>query len=143
MPFDLDRFLQAQQHIYAGVLVELRSGRKTGHWIWYIFPQAAGLGTSEMSRHFGIASLAEAQAYVAHPVLGARLRECAEAILATSGRTASEVLGPLDALKVRSSMTLFLRAAPDEPVFARVLDRFYGGIVDDRTDELLGLRGDP
>ena len=143
MPFDLDRFLLAQQHVYAGVLEEVRRGRKMGHWIWFIFPQVAGLGTSDVSRHFAIASLAEARAYVAHPVLGTRLRECAEAMLATSGLTAAEILGPLDALKLRSSMTIFHRAAPDEPVFDQVLDRFYGGIADDRTDELLGLRPDP
>ena len=128
--------------MYEGVLEELRRGRKTGHWIWYIFPQVAGLGTSDMSRRFAIASLAEARAYVAHAVLGARLRECAGAMLATSGLTAGEILGPLDALKVRSSMTLFHRVVPDEPVFAQVLARFYGGIADERTDELLGLRED-
>ena len=137
MPYDLDRFVEAQEHAYVSALDELRRGRKTGHWIWYIFPQIAGLGYSEMSRQFAIASLDEARAYLAHPVLGARLRECAEAILATPERTAEEILGATDAMKVRSSMTLFHRAAPDEPVFAQVLDRFYSGVSDAATDARL------
>jgi uncharacterized protein (DUF1810 family) len=135
--YDLNRFLAEQQHIYAGVLEELRRGRKTGHWIWYIFPQLAGLGRSQMSRDFAIGSLDEARAYLAHPVLGSRLRECAEALLAIEGRSADEILGSVDAMKVRSSMTLFHRAAPDESVFTQVLDRFYGGVADATTDELL------
>jgi uncharacterized protein (DUF1810 family) len=137
MQYDLNRFIVEQQHSYAGVLEELRRGRKTGHWIWYIFPQIAGLGRSQMSRDFAVGSLDEARAYLAHPVLGSRLRECAEALLATSGRSADEILGPLDAMKVRSCMTLFHRAAPDEPVFTQVLDRFYGGVADSATDDLL------
>jgi uncharacterized protein (DUF1810 family) len=137
MPYDLNRFLVEQQHIYAGVLEELRRGRKTGHWIWYIFPQLAGLGSSQMSRDFAIGSLDEARAYLAHPVLGSRLRECAEALLSIEGRSAEEILGSVDAMKVRSCMTLFQRAAPNEPVFTRVLDRFYGGVADATTDELL------
>jgi uncharacterized protein (DUF1810 family) len=140
MPHDLDRFLVAQEHVYDGVLEELRSGRKTGHWIWFIFPQAAGLGQSAMSRRFAIASLGEARAYLADPVLGARLRECAGIVLATRGRTAEEIFGALDAMKLRSSMTLFHRAAPDDPVFAQVLDRCYGGVADAATDALLGIR---
>jgi uncharacterized protein (DUF1810 family) len=137
MQYDLDRFLEAQQHVYAGVLEELRRGRKTGHWIWYIFPQLAGLGRSQMSRDFAIGSLDEARAYFAHPVLGSRLRECAGAMLSIEGRSAEEILGSVDAMKVRSSMTLFQRAAPDEPVFRQVLDRFYGGVADPATDDLL------
>ena len=138
MPYDLDRFLVAQQHVYDGVLDELRCGRKTGHWIWFIFPQIAGLGYSAMSQHFAIASLDEARAYLAEPVLGARLRECAGVVLATRGRTAVEILGSTDAMKLRSCMTLFHRAAPDEPVFAQVLDRYYGGLADEATDARLG-----
>jgi uncharacterized protein (DUF1810 family) len=138
MPYDLDRFLLEQQDVYDGVLGELRRGRKTGHWIWFIFPQVAGLGYSPMSQRFAIASLDEARAYLAHPVLGARLRDCAGVLLATRGRTAQEILGSTDAMKLRSCMTLFQRAAPDEPVFAQVLDRYYGGVADDATDARLG-----
>ena len=137
MQYDLDRFLVEQQHIYAGVLEELRRGRKTGHWIWYIFPQLAGLGRSQMSSDFAIGSLDEARAYLAHPVLGTRLREGAGTLLSIEGRSAEEILGSVDAMKVRSCMTLFHRAAPDEPVFTHVLDRFYGGVADSATDDLL------
>ena len=145
MAHDLERFVSAQGRDYDQVLAELRRGRKTSHWIWFIFPQIAGLGYSEMSRRFAIASLDEARAYLAHPVLGPRLRECATLLLATDGRSADEILGGIDAIKVRSSMTLFPRAAPEEPVFRAVLDRFYGGIADPATDERLGLpvRPDP
>jgi len=138
VPYDLDRFLAAQQGAYAGALEELRQGRKTGHWIWFVFPQLAGLGRSEMSRYYAISSLDEARAYLVHPVLGARLRECATAVLATKGRTAVEIFGSIDAVKVRSCMTLFRRAAPDDPVFATVLDRFYESRPDETTDALLG-----
>ena len=122
---------------YDGVLLELRRGRKTGHWMWFIFPQVAGLGSSRMSRYYAIVSLDEARAYLAHPVLGARLRECAELVLAIEGRTAEQVFGGIDALKLRSSMTLFHRAALDEAVFSQVLDGFYGGVTDPATDRLL------
>ena len=138
MPYDLERFVTAQQGVYEGVLEELRGGRKTGHWIWFIFPQVAGLGFSSMSRHFAIGSLDEARAYLDHPVLGARLRECAEVVLATKGRTAVEIFGPTDAMKLRSCMTLFHRAAPDAAEFAQVLDRFYSGVTDEATDTRLG-----
>jgi uncharacterized protein (DUF1810 family) len=138
MPDDLERFVAAQRGVYDGALAELRRGRKTGHWIWFIFPQIAGLGRSELSRYYGITSIDEARAYVAHPLLGPRLRECAGALLATEGRTATEILGSVDAMKVRSSMTLFHRAAPDEGVFAQVLERFYGGVADEATIALLG-----
>ena len=137
MSFDLERFVEAQTGVYEGVLRELRAGRKTGHWIWFIFPQLAGLGRSETSRFYGIASLDEARAYLDHPVLGPRLRECVNAVLATSGATADQIFGSLDAMKVRSSMTLFHRAAPDEPLFAEVLERFYGGVADAATDSML------
>jgi uncharacterized protein (DUF1810 family) len=139
MSHDLDRFVKAQFGGYANALAELRRGQKTGHWIWYIFPQLVGLGHSEMSRLYGIASLDEAKAYLAHPVLGPRLRECAGAVLSVTGRTATEILGSTDAMKLRSSMTLFHRAAPEEPLFREVLERYCGGVADARTDALLGL----
>lgn len=137
MADDLDRFVDAQRGVYDGVLQELRRERKTGHWIWFIFPQVAGLGRSELSRHYAIASLEEARAYLAHPVLGARLRECAEAVLAIRGRTAENIFGATDAMKLRSCMTLFHRAAPEEPLFGQLLERYYDGIADDATDALL------
>jgi uncharacterized protein (DUF1810 family) len=137
MPDPLDRFLAGQRDTFEGALAELRAGRKTGHWIWFVFPQLAGLGRSEMSRYYAIASLAEARAYLAHPVLGVRLHEAAAALLGTNGRSAEDILGSIDAVKVRSSMTLFGRAAPDDPVFAEVLARFYGGLPDETTDALL------
>ena len=123
--------------MYAGVLAELRRGRKTGHWMWFIFPQVAGLGSSAMSRRYAIESLEEAQAYLAHPILGRRIRECAAVLLALENRTAEAVFGDVDARKLRSSMTLFHRASPSEPLFRRVLDDYFGGVADDRTDELL------
>jgi uncharacterized protein (DUF1810 family) len=138
MSFDLDRFVAAQEGVYPTALEELRNGRKTGHWIWFVFPQVAGLGRSETSRHYAIGSLAEARAYLDHPVLGPRLRESTDLLLAIKERTAEEILGSLDAMKVRSSATLFHRAAPDERRFADVLDRFYGGLVDPATDANLG-----
>ena len=136
--FDLHRFVAAQEGIYEGVLDELRRGRKTGHWIWFVFPQVAGLGHSAMSQQYAISSLDEARTYLAHPVLGARLLECAGIVAATTGRTALEIFGEIDAMKLRSSMTLFHRAAPNEPVFAQVLDRYYGGRPDEATDARLG-----
>lgn len=135
---DLDRFVTAQEGVYPGALDELRRGRKVGHWIWFIFPQVAGLGYSAISQQYAISWLDEARAYLAHPVLGPRLRECVEAILATTSRTALEIFGSTDAMKVRSSMTLFHRAAPDEQVFAQVLERFFDGRADDATDARLG-----
>jgi uncharacterized protein (DUF1810 family) len=136
--YDLDRFVIAQKGVYEGVLDELRRGRKVGHWIWFIFPQVAGLGYSAMSQQYAISSLDEARAYLAHPVLGARLRECAGVVLATTGQTALEIFGSIDSMKLRSSMTLFHRAAPDEPVFAQVLVRYYDGEPDEATDARLG-----
>ena len=137
MTYDLGRFISAQERSYRGIVEELSAGRKANHWIWFIFPQIAGLGHSWMSQRYSIASLEEARAYLADPILGARLRECAGILLATNGRTADQIFGSLDALKVRSCMTLFLRAAPDEALFQQVLDRYYDGIPDPRTDELL------
>jgi uncharacterized protein (DUF1810 family) len=137
MGFDLERFVAAQEGSYDGALRELRGGRKTGHWIWFVFPQLAGLGHSEMSRYYGIASLDEARAYLAHPVLGPRLRECAAVVAALHARSAEDIFGALDAKKVRSCATLFRRAAPHEPVFPAILDRWYGGAEDPATVELL------
>lgn len=137
MAHDLDRFLAAQQDVYEDVRAELRRGRKTTHWIWFIFPQVAGLGWSSTSQRFAIGSLDEARAYLDHPVIGARLRECAVLLLATEGRMAVEILGPTDAMKVRSSMTLFHRAAPDDALFRQVLDRYYDGVADEATDARL------
>lgn len=138
--FDLDRFVDAQgaPSAFDAVLGELRAGRKTGHWIWYVFPQIAGLGRSEMSAYFGVLSLAEARAYLAHPVLGARLRDCAQAVLDCGAPSAEAIFRPLDAMKLRSSITLFHRAAPDEPIFRLVLDRYYRGEPDATTDRILG-----
>ena len=136
-PWDLARFLREQVGMHDTAVRELRAGRKTGHWIWYEFPQLAGLGRSSMSVRFAISGLDEARAYLAHPVLGPRLVECCEALLAHRGRDAVDILGPIDAVKVRSSMTLFHRADPEAAVFRRVLDGFYGGTPDPRTDELL------
>ena len=137
MTNELERFVTEQNHDYETVLGELRRGRKTSHWIWFIFPQIAGLGRSAMSQHFAIGSLDEARAYLAHPLLGARLRECVGLLLAVEGRSTDEIFGPLDAMKVRSSMTLFHRAAPDEPEFKLVLERYYDGVPDPSTDERL------
>jgi uncharacterized protein (DUF1810 family) len=135
-PFDLDRFVEAQNRTYPTVLNELRAGAKRSHWIWFIFPQLQGLGHSATAQRYGISSLAEATAYLDHPVLGPRLRECAALLAATEGRSAREILGYPDDLKVRSSMTLFARAGSDD-VFRRVLDAFYDGQEDPATLALL------
>jgi uncharacterized protein (DUF1810 family) len=133
---DLQRFLDAQDAAgtYERALAELEAGRKTSHWIWFVFPQIAGLGQSEMSRRYAIHSLAEARAYAEHPVLGQRLRACAGALLRHRDRSAEEILGGIDALKLRSSMTLFAHAAPAEPIFAAVLDAFCEGVADPETE---------
>jgi uncharacterized protein (DUF1810 family) len=138
-PHRLERFVTAQESggTYARALSELRAGRKSSHWMWFVFPQVAGLGRSPMAREYAIASLEEARAYLAHPLLGSRLRECAEALLAVSDRSAREVLGDVDALKLRSSMTLFALAAPDDPLFDAVLARYYGGERDAATERLV------
>ena len=136
-PFDLARFRDAQTGAYDGALAELRAGQKRGHWIWFVFPRLTGLGRSEPSRVYGIASLDEARAYLADDVLGPRLVACAAALLATSGRSAEAILGSVDAMKVRSSMTLFRAADPDERAFGSVLDRFYGGEPDAATLAML------
>ena len=136
-PFDLERFAAAQGGSYAGALAELRAGRKTGHWMWFVFPQLVGLGRSPMAERYGISGLDESRAYLAHPVLRERLLDCCEALLLHADRSASSILGSPDDMKLRSSMTLFHRADPSEPAFRRILDTFYGGVPDPRTDELL------
>lgn len=135
---DLDRFVQAQHGVYAQALAELRAGRKTSHWIWFIFPQVHGLGRSPMSARYAIADLAEAQAYLAHPTLGPRLVECTQTMLDLPGADAAGVLGGLDAMKFRSSMTLFAQAAPAGSVFEAALQKYFAGRPDERTMELLG-----
>jgi len=137
-PFDLQRFVVAQAPLYTQVSAELAAGAKASHWMWFIFPQLRGLGRSSTARHYGIVSLAEAQAYAMHPLLGARLRQCCDVLMAVQGRTALQIFGPIDALKLRSCLTLFERAAPDEPLFGRLLNRFYGGERDAATLQLLG-----
>jgi uncharacterized protein (DUF1810 family) len=134
---DLSRFVDAQERVYDDALSELRAGRKTSHWMWFVFPQIAGLGRSPAARRYAIASLSEAEAYAAHPVLGERLRECARVLTELEGRSAGQVFGGLDALKLRSSMTLFARAAPDEPLFRAVLEQYFGGEEDPGTLERL------
>ncbi len=128
---------QEDGETYATAVAELRVGRKVGHWMWFVFPQIAGLGTSPMSKRYAIASLEEARLYLAHPVLGTRLEECAGVLADLEGRTAEEILGPVDAMKLRSSMTLFARAAPESRVFRAVLDRYFGGLTDEATDTRL------
>ncbi len=136
-PFDLQRFADAQSGVYPTVLAELRAGAKASHWIWFVFPQLRGLGHSAMAHRFGLGSLAEAQAYLAHPVLGPRLQECAGLLLTHRGRTARQILGQPDDLKVRSSMTLFSRSGGGA-VFTEVLAAFYDGQADPATLRLLG-----
>ncbi|MBV9356018.1 MAG: DUF1810 domain-containing protein [Chloroflexi bacterium] len=141
-PFNLERFVEAQDagSTYAHALAELRRGRKTSHWMWFVFPQIAGLGQSPMSRRYAIASLDEARAYLRHPVLGARLLECERVVVAASASSAEEIVGGIDALKLHSSTTLFLRADPDQPLFQQVLDRYFDGEPDAATDRLLAAR---
>ncbi|MDT4946773.1 MAG: hypothetical protein QOH14_3506 [Pseudonocardiales bacterium] len=138
-PADLERFVQAQDAggTFERAVAELRQGRKVGHWMWFVFPQIAGLGYSATSQRYAIAGLDEARAYLDHPVLGPRLVECAAALTTTGERSATEIFGEVDAQKLRSSMTLFSRAAPDEPVFARVLDRYFGREADPETERRL------
>lgn len=135
-PYDLERFVTAQDEsgTYDRALAELKRGRKTSHWMWFVFPQLAGLGQSPTSRRYAITSLEEAHAYAAHPVLGPRLLECSAVVAVTEAGSAEQVFGGIDAQKLHSSMTLFLRALPDEPVFGQVLDRFFDGAPDAATD---------
>ncbi len=138
-PFDLSRFVEAQDRgdCYRRAVEELRRGQKATHWMWFVFPQVAGLGLSAMARQYAIASLEEARAYLDHPRLGPRLKECAGIVADTEGRTAEQIFGGIDTQKLRSSMTLFLRAAPEEGRFRRVLDRYFEGVPDAATDRLL------
>lgn len=135
-PFDLQRFVDAQAPVYAQVRAELAAGRKASHWMWFVFPQLKGLGFSAMAQHYGIASIAEAQAYWEHPVLGARLAECTELVLAVAGRSVHEIFGSPDDLKFRSCMTLFAHAT-GAPVFTQALAKYFGGEADPRTVERL------
>jgi uncharacterized protein (DUF1810 family) len=134
-PYRLERFTVAQDRggTYQRAVAELRAGRKASHWMWFVFPQIKGLGSSAMAREFAISSLAEARAYLAHPVLGPRLAECARLLETIDGASASEILGDIDAMKLRSSMTLFAAAAPDEPAFSAVLAKYFGGEADEAT----------
>ena len=134
-PYDLERFVTAQDSggTYQRALAELHAGRKTSHWMWFIFPQVAGLGFSAMAQRYAISGVAEARAYLGHPVLGPRLRACAGAIAATSGSTADRILGPVDAMKLRSCLTLFAHAAPEEKVFGEVLAQYFDGEPDEAT----------
>jgi uncharacterized protein (DUF1810 family) len=136
-PFDLRRFVDAQAGVYDSVLAELRAGRKRSHWMWFVFPQLRGLGSSPTAVRFSISSIDEARAYLAHDVLGLRLRECARLVAAIDGRTADEIFGWPDDMKLRSSMTLFARAADDDREFVAVLEKFYGGEGDPATLRLL------
>lgn len=138
-PRDLERFVRAQADDYDRALAEIRGGRKRSHWIWYIFPQVEGLGFSAMSRRYAIRSLDEARAYLAHPTLGPRLVECAEAALGVPGRSATEIFGSPDDMKLRSCATLFALVSPTDSPFARLLDRYFGGERDGRTLQVLGL----
>jgi uncharacterized protein (DUF1810 family) len=131
--FHLQRFVEAQEPVYEEVRRELRAGRKQSHWMWFVFPQIAGLGQSPTSRRFAISSLAEASAYLAHPVLGQRLNECATLALGVEGRSAPDIFGPVDAMKFRSSMTLFAKAGPPGGVFERCLEKYFAGAPDPAT----------
>ena len=135
--YQLSRFIEAQADSYAHALAEIRAGRKRSHWMWFIFPQFAGLGTSPMSEHYAIRSVDEAKAYLAHPVLGARLLECAQALVALNGSSASEVFGSIDALKLRSSATLFTAVSAPDSVFGQIIAKYFDGEDDPRTRDLI------
>lgn len=137
--YNLERFVEAQEGVFEQVCAELRGGRKIGHWMWFIFPQIAGLGFSEMSRRYAIRSLDEAKAYLAHPILGSRLREICGIVNGVEGRTAYQIFGSPDDMKLRSSMTLFAKATEDNAVFVEVIRKYFGGEWDQRTVELIGL----
>jgi uncharacterized protein (DUF1810 family) len=141
-PYHLSRFVEAQQGDFERALGEVRGGRKRTHWMWYIFPQLDGLAFSSTSKYYAVKGLDEARAYLAHPVLGPRLLECAEAALRVEGRSATEVFGSPDDLKLRSCATLFACVSPPGSVFHRLLDKYYGGEPDQKTLRLLGLGPD-
>ncbi len=136
-PYHLNRFVEAQAKDYVRALAELRAGKKQTHWIWYVLPQLRGLGSSSMATFYGIGSAQEAQAYLAHPVLGPRLKQCVAAMYALDGPSAVQVLGPIDAVKFRSCLTLFRAIDPADRSFHEALDKFYGGVPDGRTLALL------
>lgn len=142
-PFDLQRFVAAQADAYDRVRSELQDGRKASHWMWFVFPQLRGLGHSAMATRYGIASLDEARAYLRHPVLGPRLRECTRLLLRVEGRSIPQILGSPDDLKFRSCMTLFQRAEPGEALFADALRKYFDGAPDARTLELLQVARGP
>lgn len=137
-PFDLERFVDAQESVFADVLGELRRGRKETHWMWFVFPQIEGLGASPTARRFALRSLDEVRAYLDHPLLGPRLRLCCEILLELEGRSAEQIFGYPDVMKLRSSLTLFSQAAEDPGPFQALLDKYYGGEEDPRTLALLG-----
>jgi uncharacterized protein (DUF1810 family) len=137
-PFDLQRFVAAQAPVYAQVTAELAAGAKTSHWMWFVFPQLKGLGRSSTARHFGLASLAEAQAYAQHALLGVRLLQCCGLLMALQGRSALQVFGSIDTLKLCSCLTLFELAVPHEPLFGQLLDKYHHGERDAATLQLLG-----
>ena len=134
---NLERFVEAQNRVYAQVCAELRAGEKRSHWMWFVFPQLAGLGHSEMAQRFAIASLDEARAYLAHPILGTRLRECVGILNGVEGRTAAQIMGYPDDLKLRSCLTLFARATADKQVFLDALEKYFSGEMDSLTLKLL------
>ena len=136
-PFDLTRFVVAQTPVYRAVVEELRSGRKRGHWMWFVFPQLRGLGGSPTAVRYGISSLQEARAYLGHELLGPRLHECTQLVNKVQDRSIAEIFGSPDDLKLCSSMTLFARAAPSEPLFRQVLDRYFDGELDEATERRL------
>lgn len=136
-PFELDRFVRAQAHIFEIALAEIADGRKCSHWMWYIFPQFAGLGFSAMSQRYSIKSATEAQAYLKHPILGPRLMQCCEALLAINGRSAHEIFDSPDEMKLQSCVTLFASVTPVDSVFARVLEQYFSGQRDQKTLDLL------
>jgi uncharacterized protein (DUF1810 family) len=139
-PFDLQRFVEAQARVYHTVVDELRGGRKRSHWIWFVFPQLSGLGSSPMAARYAISSLSEARAYLQHDVLGPRLHECAQLVNRVQGRSITQIFGSPDDLKVRSSMTLFARATDDNQDFVELLERYYGGEEDPLTVARLAVR---
>jgi uncharacterized protein (DUF1810 family) len=136
-PYNLSRFVEAQTHDYDEALSEIRAGRKQSHWMWYVFPQFQGLGTSPTSRHFAIRSAAEAGAYLANPILGPRLLECAETVLRINGRSALEIFGSPDDMKLRSCATLFAAVSPGDSAFHRIIEKYFHGERDQRTIQLL------
>ena len=140
-PFDLQRFVAAQDPVLPAVLAELAAGRKRTHWMWFVFPQLTGLGRSAMAQRYALASLSEAQAYLAHPVLGQRLAQCAGLVNGVESRGITAILGTPDDAKFHSCMTLFALAAPEEAVFRTALDKYFGGIPDALTVERVGAQG--